>query len=191
MSTVPDPRMTEAEYLAYDLAHEGRHEYYPPGDIVSMSGASEAHVLISVNLLIALGVRLRGGPCRVYNADMRVRLDDTGAYVYPDVSIVCAPPVFTDTRPPSLCNPAVVIEVLSDTTEGHDRGAKAAHYRHLPGLLAYVLVATRERRIEVYARQSDGSWRLTEAEGDGAVTLPPHGLGLSLAEVYEGVEVER
>ncbi|MDP2315593.1 MAG: Uma2 family endonuclease [Pseudomonadota bacterium] len=191
MSSVPDPRMTEGEYLAYDLTHEGRHEYYPPGALVSMSGASEAHVLISVNLAVALVTRLRGGPCRVYNGDMRVRVEATGAYVYPDVSIACDPPRFTESKPPSLLNPSIVIEVLSDTTEAHDRGAKAAHYRHLGGLSAYVFVATRERRIEVYARQEDGSWRLTEAEGEGTVAIPPHGLALSLSEVYEGVEVGR
>jgi Uma2 family endonuclease len=183
--------MTEAEYLAYDLAHEGRHEYFPPGDIVSRSGASLAHVLVTMNLSALLVGRLRGGPCRAYNGDMRVRLDDTEAYVYPDVTMVCGPGQFSDTNPPSLLNPSVIIEVLSDSTEAHDRSVKAAHYRHLAGLTAYVFVATRERRIEVYQRQVDGSWRLTEAEGEGGVVTIPHGLDLSLAEVHEGVEVGR
>ncbi|MFN7143324.1 MAG: Uma2 family endonuclease [Myxococcota bacterium] len=77
--TPPRPYTTEAEYLAYDVANEGRHEYYG-GEIVSVSGVSEAHVLVSVNLTILIGSRLRGTGCRAYNGDMRVRLGDTDAY---------------------------------------------------------------------------------------------------------------
>lgn len=175
--------MTEADYLAYDLATEGRHEFVN-GEVIAMSGSSEAHALATTNVARALGNALRGGRCRVYSNDLRVRIDETGLYAYPDLSIVCGRAELADTNPPTLLNPKVLVEVLSETTEAHDRGAKAAHYRRRPSIEALVYVATREARVEVHTRNADGSWTLREATGDGEVAIAPLGVVLSLAEVY-------
>ena len=120
--------MTEAEYLEYDRTHDGKYEYVN-GEVVAMSGVSDAHDRIQVNATVALANRLRGGPGRVRGADLRVRLDETGLYGYPDLTIVYGEPAFAATRPVTLLNPRVIIEVLSETTEEYDRGAKVAHYR--------------------------------------------------------------
>jgi Uma2 family endonuclease len=114
--------MSEAEYLEYDRTHDGKYEYVN-GEVVAMSGVSDAHDRIQVNATVALANRLRGGPCRVRGAGLRVRLDETGLYCYPDLTIVCGEPAFAPTRPVTLLNPRVIIEVLSETTEEYDRGA--------------------------------------------------------------------
>lgn len=175
--------MSESEYLEYDRAHEGKHEYVN-GEVIAMAGVSDAHDRIQINTTVALASRLRGGPCRVRGADLRVRLDETGLYCYPDLTIVCGEPAFADTRPVTLLNPRVVIEILSDTTELHDRGAQAAHYRHRASVDLILLIDSRRRLVERLQRNPDGTWTLSE-HTSGAVVVLEHPIPLD--EIYESV----
>jgi len=181
------PQTTEAEYLALSARAEERMELYN-GAIVAMSGASEAHALVAMNLGAALHARLRGSPCRAYTNDLRVHVEATGAWVYPDVTVVCGPTARTEGNPPSVRNPRLVIEVLSPSTALHDRGAKAAHYRRIPSLAGYLLVDIEARRVELTFRGDDGDWRLREAEGLGTLHIPDPALVLPLAELWEGLD---
>lgn len=187
MTAVRHPSMTEAEYLAYDLAHEGKHEFYN-GEIVAMAGASLAHALVTMNIGGALRTLLRRSPCRVFSADLRVLIEDTGAYVYPDLTVVCGTPELRPTNPQTLTNPKVVVEVLSSSNAGHDRGPKAAHYRRVASLAAYLLVDIESRRIEAYYRGDDGVWRLDEAQGEAELPVRALNIVLPLPEAWEGLE---
>jgi Uma2 family endonuclease len=122
---------------------------------------------------------------------MRVRLP-SGLYTYPDVTVVCSEPKFLDDEFDTLFNPTVLIEVLSESTEGYDRGAKAQQYRNLESLAHYVLVASEEPHIEVHTRQADRQWVISES-GDlaAAIGLPAIGCRLSLAEVYEKLPLKQ
>ena len=175
-------RMTEAEYLEYDATHEGKHEFVN-GELVAMSGVSEQHSTIQTNLLAELRIGLRGTPCRVHGSDLRVQLDETGLWCYPDISVVCGTRDFAPTRPVSLRNPRMLVEVLSDSTENYDRGAKAAHYRHRASVDTILLVDSRRRMVERQTRNPDGTWTLSEhLEGHVDVL----GVSLALDEIYEG-----
>lgn len=188
MSAAPKLHMTEEEYLAYDLANEGKHEFYN-GEVVAMAGASEAHALVTANISRALGNAMEGGPCRVYSSDFRVNIAETGAYVYPDLTVVCGKSDVRATTPKSLLNPTIVVEVLSASNAAHDRGPKAAHYRRIPSLVAYVLVAIADRRVEVYYRGADRVWSLAEAQGDeGDFSVPPMELVFPVAKVWAGLD---
>lgn len=154
-------RMTEAEYLAYDLAHEGKHEFVN-GEVLAMAGATYAHNVIQANVLGILWNFLRGGPCRVHGSDMRVRLDETGLYCYPDVTVVCGEAQLATTTPETLLNPCVIIEVLSESTEDYDRGAKLAHYRHRVSVHTVLLVDSQRRLVERQSRNPNGTWTLSE-----------------------------
>ena len=163
--------MTEAEYLEYDRTHDGKYEYVH-GEVVAMSGVSDAHDRIQVNATVALATRLRGGPCRVRGADLRVRLDETGLYGYPDLTIVCGEPAFAATTPVTLLNPQVIIiEVLSETTEEYDRGAKVAHYRHRVSVDLILLIDSQRRMVERQQRNPDGTWTLSEHTSGTVVVL--------------------
>lgn len=186
MSLAARAKTTEAEYLAWDLAHEGRWEFVN-GEILAMAGAGEAHDRIVSNLHGILYQRLRGGPCRVHSADMRVLVDETGLFAYPDLSVVCGAPELAPTRPPSLKNPTVLVEVLSASTEAWDRAGKLQHYRHRASVSTILLVDSRSRRIERYVRNTDGSWTLTDHE-EGEVALEVLGLALQMDELYDGVD---
>jgi len=178
--------MSEDEYLVFDASHEGRHELIN-GELVSMAGGSEAHALTIANVTAWLVGALRGSPCRAYSNDLRVHLRETGLYAYPDVTVVCGRAELTATNPPSLLNPRVIIEVLSESTEAHDRGAKAAHYRQRGSVDALVFVATTTRRVEVLTRAADGTWILQEAT-TGSLAIPPLGIALPLEAVYAGFD---
>ena len=90
----------------------------------------------------------------------------------------------------AVTNPVLVVEVLSDSTEAYDRGAKFAHYRTIPSLQEYVLVSQHEHKIEHYRRLATGQWVLTVFEGDAAAAdLPALGCALSLAEVYDKLDL--
>src|SRR5688572_16012874 len=126
MPSAPRLRMSEQEYLAYDAAHEGKHQYVN-GEVLAMAGASPSHNLVVGNLLRVLGNRLAGTPCYALASDQRVRVAETGMYTYPDVAVVCGRAELDGARPRTLLNPTVLFEVLSESTESGDRGWKARH----------------------------------------------------------------
>ena len=121
-------RLSPQEYLAIERKSETRNEYYN-GEMFAMAGASREHNLISVNLLRDIGNQLEDRPCEAYPSDMRVSIEATGLYTYPDVSVVCGEPRFEDREVDTLLNPTVIIEILSPTTEAYDRGFKFRQYR--------------------------------------------------------------
>jgi Uma2 family endonuclease len=180
-------RYTAAEYLSLERAATLERSEFVNGHIYAMSGASREHNLITVNVSSLLNTQLRGRPCEVYTNDMRVQVNVTGAYFYPDVVVVCGEPQFQDANVDTLTNPTVIIEVLSPSTEGFDRGGKFAHYRRLASLQEYVLIAQDHVSVERFVRRSE-EWVLSEAtEPDATISLAAIDCRLALADVYERV----
>ena len=104
--------------------------------------------------------------------------------------MVCGDAQFEDTQQDTLLNPTLIVEVLSESTEAYDRGGKFAHYRKLPSLLEYVLIAQTKPHVEHYVRQPDNRWLLAEADSvHYTMHLPSIDCHLSLAEVYDKVDI--
>lgn len=189
MSSQPKLRCTPEEYLALERKADYKSEYVN-GEIFAMSGASEQHNLIVLNVAVALHTQFRNRPCKVYANDMRVKVSPTGLYTYPDVVALCGEPQFDDDQKDTLLNPVVIIEVLSPSTEAYDRGGKFGHYRKLAALQEYVLLSQDKPHIEHYMRQPDNHWLLSEASTlQDTMRLPSIHCTLALAEVYDKVEV--
>jgi Uma2 family endonuclease len=187
MASESKPIYTPEEYLALERAAQYRSEYLD-GEIFAMSGASEAHNLITGNIARHLGNQFEGRPCRVYTTDMRVRVTPGRMYTYPDVVAVCGPREFADDQRDTLLNPTIVFEVLSPSTEAYDRGEKFAHYWRLASLTDYVLVAQDQMRVEHFTRQGDG-WFVTAAGAlDATIRLTALGAELTVRAIYENVE---
>jgi Uma2 family endonuclease len=122
---------------------------------------------------------------------MRVKVSPTGLYTYPDVVVVCGDIRFEDANNDTLLNPTVIVEVLSASTEAHDRGEKFAHYRRLESLQEYLLVAQDKVRLEHYVRQGV-QWILSEASTlDETIHLVSIGCDVALREVYDKVQFPR
>ena len=180
-------RLTEAEYLEIERAALAKSEFYQ-GEMFAMSGGKPEHSLIATNMAREFGNRLRDGGCVVYNADLRIKVEATGLYTYPDLSVICGPLRFAEGTDDTVVNPTVLVEVLSESTEGYDRGTKFEHYRQIPTLKDYLLVSQKAPRIEQFSRQADGRWLLNEAVGmEKSLELPSLGISVSLAEIFAQV----
>lgn len=177
------PKLTPQDYLVQERIAETKSEYIA-GEIFAMAGGSPAHNLISANAMRELGNRLKQRPCRVYSSDQRVAVAD--AYVYPDVSVVCGQPEFSDDD--NLVNPTLIVEVLSKSTEDYDLGGKFARYRQVATLSEYLTIAQDRVEVLLHQRQAEGRWLLSEiTRADALIELPGVGCQLSVAELYHQV----
>ncbi len=174
--------LTGEDYLAWEEQQPDKHEFVA-GEIFAMGGASDRHVTICLNIASALRAQLRGGPCRVYIADMRLSVATADAWFYPDVMVVCDPE--DQARPLFKTAPVLIVEVLSPSTEAFDRGAKFAAYRSLPSLVEYLLVDPDSGRVERYRRDAGDSWVLVAADHGEAVELASVKLQLDQATIFE------
>lgn len=177
--------MSGEDYLAWEAEQPAKHEFMA-GEIFAMVGASDRHVTISGNLFAALRERLRGGPCRVYIADMKLRVEAVDAWFYPDVMVTCDPA--DHARELDKAAPVLVVEVLSPGTEAFDRGAKFAAYRTLDSLKEYLLVDPDSGRIELYRRNSDGQWVLHTPAAEEALQLASINAELTRAIIFEDAD---
>jgi Uma2 family endonuclease len=171
------------EYLKLEKMSTTRHEYIG-GELFAMTGATKRHNVISLNVASALLGHLRGGPCRTYVEDVKVRLTVKGEeiFYYPDVSVACGP---QDLEKVFLTDPRLVVEVLSPSTERTDRREKALNYREIPTLEDYVLIAQDQLEVTLHRRSEE--WRAhVVTRLDAAVELRSIAFTLPLDRVYEG-----
>ena len=187
MSPLAQPIVTAEEYLRLERAADHKSEYWN-GRIYAMAGASRWHDLIAGSIYSELRQQFRGRPCEMYSSEVRVKVSASGLYTYPDVSALCGEAIFEDFHGDTLLNPAVIVEVLSDSTEKYDRGEKFAQYRRLDSLREYILVSQDRPRVEQYVREGQ-LWTFQEiGRMDAAVTIEAVGCTIPLAEIYDRVE---
>lgn len=189
MSAANPAFITPGEYLELERKAEFRSEYIA-GRMYAMSGASRRHILLNGNFYRELSSQLRGKDCEAYVIDMRVKVNPTGLYTYPDIAAVCGEPRFEDDQIDTLLNPTVIVKVLSPSTEAYDRGEKFAHYRRLESLREYVLVSQDKIRIEQYRREGE-EWILAEVSApDATLHLASIDCHIGVAAIYEKIEFD-
>jgi Uma2 family endonuclease len=178
--------LSVCEYLTRELTSPIKHEYVG-GVIYAMAGARNAHNLIASNVLGALFNQLRRRPCRAYNSDtkIRIRLPTQVRFYYPDVSVVCRPNPPTDLFQDE---PAVIVEVISESTRRADEGEKRDAYLTIPTLSVYLLVEQDEPTVVAYRRTETGFVREVYEGREAVVPLGEIEATLPLAEVYEAVD---
>lgn len=179
--------MSYAEYRDAEPAASTKHDYVR-GEVFAMTGGTPEHGALAARIIYLLTRALEGRACRVFSSDVRVRIAATDLATdmatYPDASVVCGQLRTAPDDPHALVNPTLVVEVLSDSTEGYDRGQKASHYRRLPSLRAYLLVSQHEPRLELQLRRDDGTWSLLEVGPGESLPVEPLGLSLAVDDVY-------
>ena len=189
LKDVPRPYYTLDEYFALEHAGDARYEYWD-GDIVCMSGGSQAHLQISNNVFFHLRLQLSDKPCRAYTADLPVLTPTLPPYRYPDVTVGCGELKYEHIRGVDvLINPALIVEVLSPTTEARDREDKFAAYQAIPTFGEYLLVAQEMPHIIHYTRQSDGRWvREDVMDLNAELRLAVIDCSLTIRDIYEEVK---
>ena len=183
MTVSPRPQMTAAEYLEREATSDLKHEFIN-GEAFAMAGGTKNHGALAIAFGGDLRAALIGKPCRQYSSDVRVHVAATGAWFYPDLSVVCGKDESPRTDPNAIANPIVLVEVLSESTEAYDRGAKAIHYRHLESLREYVLVSQTEPRVEVQRKNERGIWELHFFGPGERLELTSLGVTLSIDALY-------
>lgn len=180
------PRFTPQQYLFLERKAEFKSEY-DEGIIVAMSDATREHNLITGNLLSEVRNQFKGRLCEVYASEMRVWVEAASRYYYPDVVALCGTPRFQDGELDTLLNPAVVVEVLSRSTERKDRIQKFEAYRRLESFREYVLIDPRRVLVERYLRDGD-NWVLTVINDlRTSLRLDLIGCEIPLVEIYARV----
>lgn len=182
------PRMTVEEYLLFEESQEVRHEYVN-GRIFQMTGGTAAHNLISLNIAASLKMQLKDSGCRAYIADMKVRVEASNSFYYPDVIVDCGSfdrsSVFTS-------SPIFIFEVLSRSTASTDRREKLLEYQQIPGLKAYLIVHQSRKRVDVYRRESDVDWAEQElgAGDDFELSCKNRTIKIKVDDIYEDTDME-
>ena len=186
MSVATVDHLSFAEFLALESEAETKHEYVR-GQRFAMAGTTVAHNRVSRNLLVALSQRLAGGPCEPFVADVLLRIEDADVAYYPDLFVVCGEPAGDDER--VVGDATLVVEVLSVSTESHDRGDKLKNYLRLASLAEYVLVDSRARSVEIYRRGPVG-WSYLALSGDDPIVLESVDLVTSFDALYANVQLD-
>jgi Uma2 family endonuclease len=177
-----------ADYLALEASSNVKHEFLG-GQIYAMAGGTPDHTALAAAASGLLFGQLRGGNCRAYDANLRVRTP-SGLSTYPDVTVICGPSERHEDDPQAVTNPALIIEVLSRSTEDYDEGDKFAHYKTITSLKQYVLVSHRDRSLKVWTRENDNRWRSAIVR-EGAPAELLVGARLDVHELYEAASEPR
>ena len=187
MSTpIAQTYLTPTEYLNWERKAVTKHEYLD-GEIVAMSGASNAHNIITMNTANQLYNQLVDEDCLVYASDMRVGVSSPTSYFYPDVTVVCGEPRFEDDVFDTLLNPTVVVEVLSPSTAAYDRREKFTRYQQIASLKEYILISQSRIHVEHHLRE-ESRWHATELQkSEDVVVLPSIKCELLLSHIYRRV----
>lgn len=186
--------MSPAEYLAWEAEQPLKYEYIE-GEVYAMTGGTLPDNDIAVNLTSALRGALRGTGCKVRMSDAKVKVSDRGPFFYPDIVVSC------DDRDrvamDAISHPVLIIEILSPSTSGFDRGDKFKFYRRIPTLQEYVLIDSEKIAIDCDRKGSSGRWELTAYPEDATdpenpvLELESINFSCSLGLVYEEVELSK
>jgi Uma2 family endonuclease len=189
MATNTKPFITPEEYLHRERAAVDKSEYLK-GEIFAMPGGSQNHSAIATNITIEFGIGLRSQRrCRVFNSDFRIYSLATGLYTYADVLVVCGQPQTYETD--NLLNPTIVFEVLSPSTQSYDRGDKFMHYRSIPSVSEYVLVAQERVFIEHWTAAEQKRWTLIreyQSLEDTVALLSIAPVALAVEDIYRDIQ---
>jgi len=175
--------MSPAAYLEWERAQRDKHQLLR-GEVYAMAGGSPRHNFLGARVIARLDTALRGSPCRPFTSDQKIHIPTSGDFVYPDGTVICGPVQLHGDTSDVIENPIVVVEVLSKSTEQHDRGDKWEDYREIPSLTDYVLVSQRLPRLEHFRRELDG-WKYRVVGAGGRIELSM-GTVLVVDELYEG-----
>jgi Uma2 family endonuclease len=189
--TLQKPRVyTFEEYLRREEKALEKHEFYN-GQIIKVMGGTDVHSEISMNIGTAIKIAVKSllRVYRVYNSDLKIRIEAADIGVYPDALVICEQPQFWNNRRDIITNPLLIVEVLSPSTQSYDRLGKFELYKQIPSFQEYVLVNTDDFGVETRFQEETDLWRIKKhTNPDDIIALRSIGASISMADVYEHIE---
>lgn len=190
MSAKPKPHYTLDEYFELERNSEERFEYFN-GEVFNMSGVQPIHARLETTLLTMLNTNAQKKGCHVFPANLRVVVPSLPPYRYPDLTALCGEPQFEEVRGlQCLTNPALIIEILSPSTEVFDMREKFKHYKSIPSFYEYVLVSQNSKDITHYLKQTKKFWRQSQYGEGETFRIETLDLELSVDEIYQGINFD-
>ncbi len=187
MSSLPKSFFTVGDYLAMERVAETKHQFVD-GEIFDMAGGSPRHALIPANFIAALKSRMTPN-FRVFTSDLRVCVDRTRLITYPDLTVICGKLEYLDGTRDTVLNPKIVAEVLSPSTEDHDRGKKSYLYREVGSLDEYLLISQDVQAVELCRRLPGSRWEIIKyTDPHATIELVSLGIEIPMHEIYAGVD---
>ncbi len=174
--------ISEDDYLQGELLAETKHEYID-GQVHAMAGAGENHNLLSVNIATELKTRLKGTPCRIFIADMKVKVGAN--FFYPDVMVVCQEDNDSEYYKTA---PVIIIEVLSKSTRRFDQTDKRLRCQRIPSLEEYVLIEQDKGEIQVFSKKDQ--WQSFYYYLGDNITFSSLGVTVGVEDIYYQVNNE-
>lgn len=185
---MPEPKRTAwslAAFLTWEAVQAARYELVD-GRPLLMTGGTQAHRAICVNIVSLLHEKLRGTPCRPGGSDLRIPIPGTGQSRYPDALVDCGK---FEPASHNASEPTVVFEVLSKSNDLRDQHGRLRDYDTVPTIRHYVVVAQTEPVVVVYDRDAAG--RLAPGsmitEPTSTLDLSALAIALPLAAIYDGL----
>jgi Uma2 family endonuclease len=181
------PRLTPAEYFAWEEQQEVKHEYFD-GEVFAMTGGTVNHGRIGGRIFALIDDHLiESDRCIALNSDVKIKIQAAEKYVYPDASATCDERDRQTTQ--YISHPSLIVEVLSPSTEAYDRGKKFKLYQQSIALMEYVLVSSEEIEIEVFRKNDRGKWEVTNYLAGDDVELESINLTFPIDSIYRGIEL--
>lgn len=184
--TAKQLHFSREEYLAWEANQQDKHEYLA-GEVFCMVGVRQVHSIVALNIASELKQQLKGKPCRPHISDMKLQIDAVDAFFYPDIMVSCDE---RDKRADLyLEHPALIVEVLSESTASYDMGMKFECYRLIPEFKEYVLVDPERVKIWLYRKNQANEWVLHDFPGNMTVRLESVSCVLQQEDIFEGISL--
>ena len=176
---------TVDEYLQMEEVSLEKHEY-ANGAFYQRDIANLQHNIIVMNIACASGIRLIEKTCQLFGSNLRIHVEKSSFFAYPDLSIICKPILTRNNDEMNVLNPTVIIEVLSPSTRSYDRGDKFKLYPDIPSLKEYILIDSLFVGVEKFYINDDGNWELTEYKNlHDKLDVRSVGVSIGLNEIYQ------
>lgn len=182
---------TLAEYLDKEEMAVNKHQFFN-GKIQQVAGAKAKHNQIALQVASALLVSVKklSQKYKVYNSDQKIYIASENIALYPDALVISEKPEFYEGREDLITNPLLIVEVLSKSTQGYDRGEKFMLYQRCPSFREYILIEQETLKVESWCRIKENTWERTfETDRSKSLAVRSIGVELSLEDVYADVEV--
>jgi len=185
----PKHKVSIDEYLKIEANSELRYEFHH-GDIYSMAGGTIEHGDIASNVHTFLKSSFRASKkgCRSFHSDQKVYIKEENSFLYPDAFAACGD-IEKSEKGHAICNPVLIVEVLSKSTAEYDRSEKFDKYRKLPSLREYVLIDQEKFIVEIFFKPAKADlWKITRYEGaDKIIHFESVDVKMTMKEIYEDV----
>ena len=192
MGVLTSKKLRIDQYLDYERQGEVRYEFHL-GEVFAMAGGTLAHTILSSNALRLLGNALQqaGKNCLAVNSDIKIEIESSKRYVYPDAAVICGKINESDVITGAIRNPRIVVEVVSDTSGDYDRGAKMRYYLSLPTLKEYLIIEQDRVHATLYRKHEKGdlgSFHYSDGL-DASIDLNSIGVSIKMTDLYQNVPI--